>query len=112
MVGSVGVFFDACPEDIGCIFVVIQHLSPDGKGLMNELLARHAAMPVCMVSEGLKPEKNKVYLIPAGITMTITADGSHKRNLNYYHRKAAILFRDILSKPLRGHELELLVQKN
>ena len=68
-------FFDACPDDLDCIFVVIQHLSPDHKSLMNELLARHTSMPVCMVSEGLKPEKNRVYLIPAGTTMTITAAG-------------------------------------
>src|SRR5262245_13239937 len=33
-------FFQAMPEDTGMAFVVIQHLSPDFKSVMDELLAR------------------------------------------------------------------------
>ena len=36
-------FFDNVPADSPLAFVVIQHLSPDFKSLMNELLARRAA---------------------------------------------------------------------
>lgn len=34
-------FFDNIYENTGLAFVVIQHLSPDHKSLMRELLSRH-----------------------------------------------------------------------
>jgi two-component system CheB/CheR fusion protein len=42
-------FFKACPNDTGAVYVVIQHLSPDHKSMMNDLLARYTQMPVIMV---------------------------------------------------------------
>ena len=39
-------FFDSCPADTGLAFVIIQHLSPDYKSLMSELLARRTDMDV------------------------------------------------------------------
>ena len=38
-------FFDNVPLPSGMAFVVIQHLSPDFKSLMDELLARHTSLP-------------------------------------------------------------------
>ena len=32
-------FFDACPVHSGAAFVVVQHLSPDHKSMMNTLLS-------------------------------------------------------------------------
>ena len=37
-------FFAAMPSDSGMAFVVVQHLSPDFKSLMDELLSRHTKM--------------------------------------------------------------------
>ena len=62
-------FFKHCPSDLGCAYVVIQHLSPDYKSIMDELLARYTAMPVVMVKESMQPEANTIYLIPAGTTI-------------------------------------------
>ncbi len=42
-------FFATCPVDTGAAFVVVQHLSPDHKSMMNTLLSRHTQMPVIMV---------------------------------------------------------------
>ena len=39
-------FFGAMPSNTGIAFVVVQHLSPDFKSLMHELLAKHTSMPV------------------------------------------------------------------
>ena len=44
-------FFDATPADSGLAFVVVQHLSPDFKSMMNELLARHTAMKIHLVED-------------------------------------------------------------
>ena len=38
--------FQGMPKDLGMAFVIVQHLSPDFKSLMDELLARHTRMPI------------------------------------------------------------------
>ncbi len=57
-------FFENMPADSGAAFVVIQHLSPDFKSLMKELLERRTRMAVHRVTEGMELEPNSVYLIP------------------------------------------------
>ncbi len=57
-------FFDYCPSDTGFAFVIIQHLSPDYKSLMPELLARHTEMSVQEAKQGDIIAPNHVYLIP------------------------------------------------
>jgi two-component system CheB/CheR fusion protein len=65
-------FFDACPVDTGAAFVVVQHLSPDHKSMMNTLLSRHTPMPVHMVEDGMRMEANQLYLIPPACTLTMS----------------------------------------
>lgn len=67
-------FFKAMPEDSGMAFVLIQHLSPDFKSLMDDLLARHTKMPIYHVENGLELEANAIYLIPPRKVITV-ADG-------------------------------------
>jgi len=70
-------FFDACPVETGAAFVVIQHLSPDHKRMMSNLLARHTLMPVKLVEEGMRLEANQIYLIPPGAIMHASAGCLH-----------------------------------
>ncbi len=70
-------FFKACPNDTGAVYVVIQHLSPDHKSMMNDLLARYTQMPVIMVEDAMPIEANSVYLIPPGTIMHITPGQLH-----------------------------------
>ncbi len=67
-------FFDNVPSDSGLAFVVVQHLSPDFKSLMNELLARHTKLNIHRVEDGMVIEPNAIYLIPPKKEM-IVADG-------------------------------------
>jgi len=67
-------FFGDLAVDSGAVFVVIQHLSPDHKSMMDNLLARHTAMPVLMAENGLKMQANHVYLIPPGKNMTVAGN--------------------------------------
>ena len=64
-------FFEAMPDDSGIGFVVIQHLSPDHKSMMAELLGRNTRMPVCQAEDGMPVEPNHVYLIPPKKCLTI-----------------------------------------
>ncbi|MCA9055385.1 MAG: PAS domain-containing protein, partial [Planctomycetaceae bacterium] len=66
--------FDAMPTDSGMAFVVVQHLSPDFKSLMNELLARHTRMAIQVVTDGVELQPNTIYLIPPKKNM-ILQDG-------------------------------------
>ena len=67
-------FFKAMPADSGMAFVLVQHLSPDFKSLMDDLLARHTTMSIHRVENGQTLQANAIYLIPSRQVMTI-ADG-------------------------------------
>ena len=68
-------FFSKMAADSGMAFIVIQHLSPDYKSMMVELLSKRTAMPVRRAEEGMRVEANSVYLIPP------------KKNLSIFHGK-------------------------
>lgn len=68
-------FFKQMPHDSGVAFVVVQHLSPDYKSLMAELLSKHTRMPVLRSEDGMQVQANHVYLIPP------------KKNLTIFHGK-------------------------
>lgn len=63
--------FTELPATPGAAFVVVQHLSPDYKSLMDELLARYTRMVIHRVEDGMLVEENHIYLIPPGKNMTI-----------------------------------------
>jgi two-component system CheB/CheR fusion protein len=65
-------FFDNLPEHTGMAFVVVQHLSPDFKSMMDELLARHTRMPIDQVENGMRVEPDHVYLIPPKKEMIVS----------------------------------------
>ena len=64
-------FFDHMPSDSGMAFVIIQHLSPDFKSLMGDLLARHTTMSIHRVTSGIALKPNTIYLIPPKTQMTV-----------------------------------------
>jgi two-component system, chemotaxis family, CheB/CheR fusion protein len=70
-------FFKTCPTDLGAAFVVVQHLSPDHKSMMSNLLARHTEMPVTMVEDDMQMDANHVYLIPPGAIMHVSKGHLH-----------------------------------
>jgi two-component system CheB/CheR fusion protein len=55
-------FFNEAPVDSGFAYVVVQHLSPDFRSLMDELLARHSSMPIHRVENGMPIKANTIYL--------------------------------------------------
>ena len=59
------------PIETGMAFVVIQHLAQGQESLLPEILSRSTKMNVLQVKNGMKVEKNKVYVITPGKTMTL-----------------------------------------
>lgn len=68
---AINEFFDNIPQDTGFSFVVIQHLSPDYKSLMAELLAKHTSMQVFEAGENMPLKPNCIYLIPTKKLLTL-----------------------------------------
>jgi two-component system CheB/CheR fusion protein len=79
---AIEAFFKAMPPDSGVAFVVIQHLSPDHKSLMAELLSKRTRMPVHRAEDGMWVEPNAVYLIPPN------------KNLRLFHRRIILSVQD------------------
>jgi two-component system CheB/CheR fusion protein len=69
-------FFLKMPSDAGMTFIVIQHLSPDYKSMMLELLESSTSMPIKMAEEGVKPEKDHIYLIPRSTNLRLNDSGA------------------------------------
>lgn len=55
-------FFANLPERTGISFILVQHLSPDFKSLMPELLSKHTKLKIFTASEGQIIEPDCIYL--------------------------------------------------
>jgi two-component system CheB/CheR fusion protein len=64
-------FFSSMPADSGMAFVLVQHLAPDHKSMLAELLGKTTTMKVVEAADGLVVKSNCVYCIPPDATMTI-----------------------------------------
>lgn len=55
-------FFDNIPQSDNVAYIIIQHLSPDFKSLMPELLAKHTGLNIYTAEEGQEIKPNCIYL--------------------------------------------------
>jgi len=67
-------FLSHVPASSGMAFVVIQHLDPDYKGMMPELLQRTTKMPVMQAKSRMKVKPDCVYVIPPNSDLSILHD--------------------------------------
>ncbi len=64
-------FFSEMPTDTGLAFIVIQHLSPDYKSLMVELLSKKTKIAVERIEDGMTVYGDTIYLIPPKTNVVI-----------------------------------------
>jgi two-component system CheB/CheR fusion protein len=59
-------FFSGMPADIdpGMAFVLVQHLAPDHKSILADLIQRYTRMQVFEVEDGMTVQPNCAYIIP------------------------------------------------
>ena len=80
--------FDNLPDNTGMAFVIIQHLSPDFKSLMPELLAKHTKMKIFTAQDKQLIKPNCIYLNERSKNLQIKGsklmllDKATKGNLN------------------------------
>lgn len=69
--------FDHIPSNTGIAFVIIQHLSPDFKSLMPELLAKHTSMSIFTADDQLEVYPNSIYLMHRNKNLVIKGNKLH-----------------------------------
>ena len=55
--------------DPGMAFVLVQHLAPDHKSILTELIRRYTRMQVFEVEDGMVVKPNCAYIIPPNFDM-------------------------------------------
>ena len=81
-------FFENMPPYSPLAYIVVQHLSPDYKSMMVELLSKKTKIPVKRAEDGLQVLANTIYLIPPKKNMRIfhgkllLSDQDHSRGIN------------------------------
>ena len=81
-------FLTFLPGDTGMAFVIIQHLSPDHKSLLADILGKDTTMPVVEAQDGMRVERNHIYMIPPKYNLEIVSDilrlqKYNHRNINH-----------------------------
>ncbi len=64
-------FFSNVPANSGMAYMVVQHLDPNHKGMLPELLQRNTRMKVVQVEDRMIVKPNCVYVIPPNTSMSI-----------------------------------------
>lgn len=78
-------FLTFLPADTGMAFVIIQHLSPDHKSLLADILGKYTSMPVIEAQDGMHVRKNHVYMIPPKYNIEIVSDVLRLSEFNHQH---------------------------
>lgn len=66
-------FLTHMPADSGMAFVLVQHLDPNHRSMLADLLRAHTAMPVSEATDGMRTVPNHIFIIPPNATLTIKA---------------------------------------
>jgi len=69
---AVSELLSALPADYSAAFIVVQHLNAGRERLLAEALAKRTILAVTLAHDGVVAEQDRVYLIPANTTLTMT----------------------------------------
>ncbi|ABM04270.1 fused CheR-type MCP methyltransferase and PAS sensor protein [Psychromonas ingrahamii 37] len=72
-------FFSGMPKELktGFAFVLVQHLAPDHKSMLTEIIQRYTSMQVFEVTDGMKVQPNCTYIIPPKYDMAFAKGELH-----------------------------------
>lgn len=94
-------FFSGMPADTdpGMAFVLVQHLAPDHKSILTDLVQRYTRMQVFEVEDGMTVRPNCAYIIPPGRDMAFldgalqllepSAPRGHRMPIDFFFRSLA-----------------------
>lgn len=94
-------FFSAFSADrkYGMAFVIVQHMAPNHKSMLAEIIGRYTSMQVSDVKDGMAVERDHVYVIPPNQNMVIIGGvlnllepaeaRGHRMPIDYFFRSLA-----------------------
>jgi two-component system CheB/CheR fusion protein len=94
-------FFSGMPANIdpGMAFVLVQHLAPDHKSILSDLVKRYTRMQVFEVEDGMAVKPNCAYIIPPNRDMALlngalqllepAAPRGHRLPIDFFFRSLA-----------------------
>jgi two-component system CheB/CheR fusion protein len=94
---------DALPARSGMAFVIVQHLDPSHDSMMVELLAGHTSMSVVLAADGVKIERERVYVIPPGVYLSVDDKGALQISKPQARHGARLPFDFLLNSLAREH---------
>ena len=62
------------PVDTGMAYIIVHHQPADGKSLLADILPRKTKMRVVLVTDGELVKADHVYVVPAGMQVTMDGD--------------------------------------
>jgi two-component system CheB/CheR fusion protein len=65
------------PPRPGFAVVLVQHLAPQHESALPTLLTSYTSMPVLQVTDGMRVERNRVYVVPPNVQMGISEGHFH-----------------------------------
>src|SRR5674476_35273 len=95
-------FFSGMPADKepGMAFVLVQHLAPDHKSILSDLVRRYTRMQVFAVEDGMAVQPNCAYIIPPNHDMAFlngtlqlldpTAPRGQRLPIDFFFRSLAL----------------------
>ena len=92
-------FLTFLPGNTGMAFVIIQHLAPDHKSLLTDILGKYTSMPVIEARDGMRVLRNHIYMIPPRYNLEIVSDILRLREYNHQkiNHPIDIFFRSLAS---------------
>src|SRR5258708_11860004 len=94
-------FLEALRPDTGMAFVLVQHLPPDRESLLTEILSRHTRMPVIQIEDGMRVERDHLYIIRPRHTLTLRDGALHlgaRLELPRHNRPVDDFFRSLATE--------------
>lgn len=90
------------PLEPGLALVVVTHLSPDRESFLREVIGRYISLPVLVAANGMTVEKNKIYVTPPDVVLTIEGRELQTRiNSSRRERKPIDIFLSSLAVDLK-----------
>jgi len=91
-------FFSHLPDHLDAAFIVIQHLSPDFKSMMTEILQRQTMLPVQQMKDGMRIQAGHVYAMPPGKNVVVEKETLRLLERSTHLNYAINLFFESLAK--------------
>ena len=74
----------------GMAFVIVQHLAPEKESHLSAILARATQLPVVQASEGMRVERDHIYVIPPGSNLALNEGRLHLVDLPPVINRSAV----------------------